>query len=66
MSSHSKHGMPTALVAALVLLMGQLSSAQSRDEFSYWDLNDNGDLTCTEAEDGRSGDPRVPGSELLH
>ena len=56
MSSHSKHGMPTALVAALVLLMGQLSSAQSRDEFSYWDLNDNGDLTCTEAEDGRSGD----------
>ena len=56
MSSHSKHGIPTALLAALVLLLGQLASAQSRDEFSYWDLSGNGDLTCTEARNGRSGD----------
>ena len=56
MSSHSKHRIPAALLAALVLLLGQLASAQSRDEFSYWDLNGNGDLTCAEARDGRSGD----------
>ena len=56
MSSHSKHRIPAALLAALVLLLGQLASAQSRDEFSYWDLSGNGDLTCAEARDGRSGD----------
>ena len=56
MPNRSKHGLTTSLVTALVLLLAQLASAQSRDEFSYWDLNGNGDLTCAEARDGRSGD----------
>ncbi len=56
MPNRSKHGLTASLVAALVLLLAQLASAQSRDEFSYWDLNGNGDLTCAEARDGRSGD----------
>ena len=56
MSRHPNHGITVALVAALVLLLGNLASAQSRDEFSYWDLNGNGDLTCAEARDGQSGD----------
>ena len=46
MPNRSKHGLTASLVAALVLLLAQLASAQSRDEFSYWDLNGNGDLTC--------------------
>ena len=56
MPRHPKHGLTGPLVAALVLLLTQLASAQSRDEFAYWDLNGNGDLTCTEARDGRSED----------
>ena len=56
MSSHWKHGISASLVAALVLLLAPPASAQSRDEFSYWDLNGNGDLTCDEAKDGRAGD----------
>ena len=56
MSSHWKHGIAVSLVAALVLLLAPPASGQSRDEFSYWDLNGNGDLTCDEARDGRSGD----------
>ena len=55
MSNRSKHGL-TALLGAALVLLPQLASAQSRDEFSYWDLNGNGDLTCAEARDGRSGD----------
>ena len=31
------------------------SGAQSRDEFSYWDGNGNGDLTCSEALDRDDG-----------
>ena len=56
MSRHPNRGITVALVAALMLLLGDLASAQSRDEFSYWDVNRNGDLTCAEARDGRSGD----------
>lgn len=65
MSRHPNHGITVALVAALVLLLGNLASAQSRDEFSYWDLNGNGDLTCAEARDGQSGDQglRLPAYE---
>ncbi len=56
MPRHRNHGLTAALVAALALLLAQLVSAQSRDEFAYWDLNGNGDLTCTEARDGQSQD----------
>ena len=56
MRRHPNHGLTAAVVSALVLLLAQLASAQSRDEFAYWDVNGNGDLTCTEARDGRSGD----------
>ena len=59
MPNLSKHGFTASLVAALVLLLAQLASAQSRDEFSYWDLNGNGDLTCSEAE-GRDEGLRLP------
>ena len=56
MSRHWKHGITASLVAALVLLLAPPASAQSRDEFSYWDLSGNGDLTCDEAKDGLAGD----------
>ena len=56
MSRHWKHGITASLVAALLLLLVPPASAQSRDEFSYWDLSGNGDLTCDEAKDGRAGD----------
>ena len=31
------------------------ASAQSRDDFAYWDANGNGDLTCTEAGPASAG-----------
>ena len=64
-SKHANHGITVALVAALVLLLGDLASAQSRDEFAYWDLSGDGDLTCAEARDGRSEDQglRLPAYE---
>ena len=43
------------LLAALVLGSGPSAAAQSRDEFSYWDGNGNGDLTCSEALDRDEG-----------
>ena len=48
-------GITAALFTALVLLPAPPASAQSRDEFSYWDANGNGDLTCSEAEDRDDG-----------
>ncbi len=48
-----------ALVTALVLLPAPPAAAQTRDEFSYWDANGNGDLTCSEAE-GRDEGLRLP------
>ena len=48
-------GITAALFTALVLLPAPPASAQSRDEFSYWDVNGNGDLTCSEAEDREEG-----------
>ena len=48
-------GITVALFTALVLLPALPASAQSRDEFSYWDANANGDLTCSEAEDRDEG-----------
>ena len=60
MSSHWKQGVTTSLVAALVLLLAPPAFAQSRDEFSYWDITGNGDLTCSEAENGRDEGLRLP------
>ncbi len=37
-----------------------LAAAQTKDDFEYWDLNNNGDLTCSEAEDGPDGGLRLP------
>ena len=52
---------------AVMLAGGVLGSvpsaaAQSRDEFSYWDANGNGDLTCSEAM-GRDEGLRLPAYE---
>ena len=49
----------TALLTVLVLLPAPPASAQSRDEFSYWDANGNGDLTCSEAQ-GRDEGLKLP------
>ena len=48
-----------ALLGTLALAAAQPVSAQSRDDFSYWDANGNGDLTCSEAE-GRDEGLRLP------
>ena len=42
-----------------MLLPAPPALAQTRDEFSYWDANGNGDLTCSEAE-GRDEGLRLP------
>ena len=49
MQAHWSHGISAALLGVLVLLPAPPASAQSRDDFSYWDASGNGDLTCTEA-----------------
>ena len=36
-------------LAALALLLPTALQAQTKDDFEYWDLNGNGDLTCAEA-----------------
>ena len=54
-----RHGIITVLLGVLVLLLVPRASAQSRDDFSYWDANGNGDLTCTEAQ-GRDEGLRLP------
>ena len=43
----------------LILLLAPPASAQSRDDFAYWDANGNGNLTCTEAL-GRDEGLRLP------
>ena len=48
-----------ALLTVLTLLPAPPASAQSRDEFEYWDANGNGDLTCSEAQ-GRDEGLRLP------
>ena len=42
------------------LALPMLATAQTKDDFEYWDLNNNGDLTCSEAEDGPDGGLRLP------
>ena len=47
-----------AIVAATVVLP-VAAQEQTKDDFEYWDLNGNGDLTCTEAR-GRDGGLKLP------
>ena len=42
------------------LALPMLAAAQTKDDFEFWDLNNNGDLTCSEAEDGPDGGLRLP------
>ena len=53
------HGISAALLGVLILLPATPASAQSRNDFAYWDTSGNGDLTCAEAEDRDEG-LRVP------
>ena len=54
-----RHGISAALLGVLILLPATPASAQSRNDFEYWDTSGNGDLTCAEAEDRDEG-LRVP------
>ena len=59
MQAHWSHGISAALIGVLILLPAQPASAQSRDDFAYWDTNGNGNLTCAEAL-GRDEGLRLP------
>ena len=50
-----RHGISAALLGVLILLPATPASAQSRNDFAYWDTSGNGDLTCAEAEDRDEG-----------
>ena len=52
------YGISAPLLGVLILLLAPPASAQSRDDFAYWDTNGNGDLTCAEA--GRGEGLRLP------
>ena len=45
------------------LAVPMLAAGQTKDNFEYWDTNQNGDLTCTEAKDGPDGGLRLPAYE---
>ena len=55
MQAHWSHGISAALLGVLILLPAPPASAQSRDDFAYWDASGNGDLTCTEAGPASAG-----------
>ena len=59
MQAHWSHGISAALLGVLILLPTRPASAQSRDDFAYWDTNGNGNLTCAEAL-GRDEGLRLP------
>ena len=42
------------------LALPMLAAGQTKDDFEFWDQNNNGDLTCSEAEDGPDGGLRLP------
>ena len=46
-------------VATATVVLALAAQAQTKDDFPYWDLNGNGDLTCTEAR-GRDGGLKLP------
>ena len=45
------------------LAVPMLVAGQTKDNFEYWDTNQNGDLTCSEAKDGPDGGLRLPAYE---
>ena len=49
----------TVMFGLLALAVPVLAAAQTKDDFAYWDLNGNGDLTCSEAL-GRDEGLRLP------
>ena len=55
MQAHWSHGLSAALLGVLILLPAPPASAQSRDDFAYWDASGIGDLTCTEAGPASAG-----------
>ena len=59
MQAHWSHGISAAQLGVLILLPAQPASAQSRDDFAYWETNGNGNLTCAEAL-GRDEGLRLP------
>ena len=47
--------------AILIAIAAGSVRAQTQDDFAYWDQNGNGDLTCSEADNGPNGDElRLP------
>ena len=42
------------------LAVPMLAAGQTKDDFEFWDTNNNGDLTCSEAKDGPDGGLRLP------
>ena len=47
--AHWSHGISAALLGVLILLPATPASAQSRDDFAYWDANGNGKYTVEQA-----------------
>ena len=45
------------------LALPMLAAGQTKDDFEYWDTNNNGDLACSEAKDGPDGGLRLPAYE---
>ena len=45
------------------LALPMLAAGQTKDDFEFWDQNNNGDLTCSEAKDGPDGGLRLPAYE---
>ena len=45
------------------LALPMLAAGQTKDDFEFWDQNNNGDLTCSEAQDGPDGGLRLPAYE---
>ena len=55
-------GVRIAVIGAIVtatVVLPVAAQAQTKDDFSYWDLNGNGDLTCAEAR-GRDEGLKLP------
>ena len=55
-------GVRIAVIGAIVtatVVLSVAAQAQTKDDFSYWDLNGNGDLTCAEAR-GRDEGLKLP------
>ena len=42
------------------LALPMLAAGQTKNDFEFWDQNNNGDLTCSEAADGPDGGLRLP------